>query len=334
MTALYTKKAMFTDACRTLETVGKSLVDKPKEPRVLKLASDRLPALTQFIGDKDLVLLSSYLKLFTDDLWFNIMADNSAKVSVAQRDSLMRNIGCTLIDLSHSLQKKKVSGIYASYARLGTIWNEIPNLREGSFQTGTPKKEDDLTTKADKKALVNCENVLSSGFPSNWNYDIDSRLCSFEDTAKLSAQYVHKITDMRKMGIRIDKLAFIDKDYGPVGTIALMSSITAGTKINSLIVRLRRRAQIGQIKCENIAGNDCVLIVSDVLTTGDGILKAAELLRKSATVTHALVYLDRDQGGRKRLEQANITVDTIRKPSDIGIQKPEPFPVGGDELFS
>jgi orotate phosphoribosyltransferase len=335
---------MYNDVCHTLGAVGKSLLTRPREPRVLRLAADRLPALSQFIGDKDLVLLSSYLKLLTDDIWFNIMADNSAKISIEQRDSLMVSMGHTLIDLSTTLQRKRIdlgktkkaeeiAKIYTCYIRLGAIWNKVPNLQRGSFQTGIPKTGDDLTAKADKQSLINCENVLSSGFKSNWNYDIDARLCRVEDIDRLSKQYVRKIKDMRKMGIRIDKLAFIDKDYGPLGTIALMSSIAEGTKIDCLIVRLRRRVPIGQIKCEKIESNDCVLIVSDVLTTGDGILKTTEILRKSATVTHALVYLDREQGGRKRLKDVDIVVETIKKPSHLGMKKPEPLPVGGDELF-
>jgi len=333
MTALYTKKAMFDDLCHTLDAVGESLVTRPNEPRVLKLAADRLPALSQFVGDKDTILLSSYLKLLTDDLWFNVMTDNSGKVSMKQRDSLVKKIGYILKDLSSSLQQKKIAKIYACYAGLSVIWSEVPNLRGESFQTGTPKAGDDLATKADKRALINCENVLSSGFRSKWNYDIDTRLCGFQDIEMLANQYIRKINGILKRGIRIDKLAFIDKDYGPVGTIALMSSIAGGTRLDSLIVRLRRRAPIGQIKCEKLGSNDCVLIVSDVLTAGDGILKAAEILRKTAKVTHALVYLDREQGGRKRLERAGIAVETIRKPSDIGLGKSKPFPVVGDELF-
>jgi orotate phosphoribosyltransferase len=73
--------------------------------------------------------------------------------------------------------------------------------------------------------------------------------------------------------------------------------------------------------------------VNDVLTTGDGILEAAQILRKAANVSHAVVYLDRDQGGRKRLEQENIRVEGIIKPSDLDISKSESFQVGGDELF-
>jgi len=333
VTLLYSKRAMLDDLYHTLDAVGERLVTRPKEPRVLKLAADRLPALSQVIGNKDLVLLSSYLKLLTDDLWFNVMTDNSGKVSIKQRDSLMKNIGYVLRDLSSSLQEKKIAEIYACYARLGAIWSEVPKLRGESFQRGTPKARDDSITRADKKALINCENVLSSGFKSKWNYDIDTRLCRFRDTEELANQYVCKINALLKMGVRIDKLAFIDKDYGPVGTIALMSSITAGTKLDSLIVRLRRRVPIGQIKCEKTEKDEHLLIVSDVLTTGDGILKAAEILRKTTKVTHALVYLDRDQGGRERLEHAGIVVETIRKPGEIGIEKPKPFPVIGDELF-
>lgn len=333
MTELYSKKDMYLDVCETIGQVGKSLVTMPNEPVVLKRLSERLPALSKYIGDKHLVLLSSYLKPFTDDLWFNIMTDNSAKLSTDSRDQLLKNIGTTLVNLSNSLKKKKVGNIYSCYATLGELWNNIPSFEEGKFSPGIPQPGDDEITSADKNAVLNCENVLSSGMKSAWNYDIDRRLCTAKQVEKLSDQYVERIRGMKKRGLHFDKLAFIDKDYGPVGAISLMSLIVKETKIDPVIVRLRRRTAIGQIKCDSIKQGDSILIINDVLTTGDGIIKAANLLRKTADVSHALVYLDRSKDAPVRLKQEGIEVEAIKRPSDVGVKESELRQAGGDELF-
>jgi orotate phosphoribosyltransferase len=332
LTITYTKEDMFKDICYTLRQVGESLETNPKTPRPFKLASERLPILARYLGNRHLIFLVSYLKLLSDDLWFNVMTDNSAKVSVIDRDKLMQEAGKVLKELSTSLQKRRTTKIFDCYFRLSDLWYEVYNLSKEKVETGMPKEGDDLLTKATKKAVTKSVNILRSGFPSDWHLDLDSIFWKPKEASKLSTAYVDKIKGMQQRGIRVDKLAFIDNVYGPVGAIALMSAIVSGTNIDSVIVRLRRRVPIGQIKGAEMKKDDCVLIVSDVLTTGDSILKGAEIIRKYATVNQSLVYLDRGEGGRKRLELHGIAVETIKTPDTLDV-KPKPLPLGGDELF-
>ena len=108
-------------------------------------------------------------------------------------------------------------------------------------------------------------------------------------------------------------MAFFDKAYGPIGAIALANSIISKTGIDAVYVRLRRRLNFDQIKGDLNSG-DSVIIISDVLTTGDGILKAVDIIKKNhedVKVPYAVVFYDRMQGGREKLKRRGIELRTI-----------------------
>ena len=64
-------------------------------------------------------------------------------------------------------------------------------------------------------------------------------------------------------------------------------------------------------------GQKC-LIVEDVITTGSSVLETAKLLRDHGMVVKdALVFLDREQGGKKNLEQNGINVHTVTNVTNL-----------------
>lgn len=98
-----------------------------------------------------------------------------------------------------------------------------------------------------------------------------------------------------------------------IGAIVLANSIISKTGIDAIYVRLRRRLNFDQIKGELNPG-DIVIIISDVLTTGDGILKVMDIIKKNhedVKVPYAIVFYDRMQGGKWRLWEKGIEVESL-----------------------
>lgn len=70
-----------------------------------------------------------------------------------------------------------------------------------------------------------------------------------------------------------------------------------------------------------LASGDRVFLVDDTLTTGGSLVRALEALREDTKVevVGALVVVDREEGGRERLEREGLEVVTLFKRSDFSI---------------
>lgn len=154
--------------------------------------------------------------------------------------------------------------------------------------------------------------ALARGIPSKYFFDIDKGAYSSECLRAISNRYARKIKEIREREPGIDRLAFIEKDFGTIGALLFMSSIVSRTGIDAIIIRLRKEISLGSVKGASRTSQNAVIIVSDVLTSGEGIEKAAETIKEyGAKVPYAVVLFDREQGGRQRLERLGIKVETI-----------------------
>jgi orotate phosphoribosyltransferase len=64
--------------------------------------------------------------------------------------------------------------------------------------------------------------------------------------------------------------------------------------------------------------SDRVVVIEDVVTTGGSALKAIEAVRNAgATIIGVLALVDREEGGRERIEAAGYHVRSLAKASEI-----------------
>ena len=152
-------------------------------------------------------------------------------------------------------------------------------------------------------ALLKGNFLLASGLPST--YYLDSKKVSLNPKGALVvAKMMTKELD--QAGIR----HVCGTAYGGiplVSHIVLYSAIREGGPIYGLYNRTEVRTH-GTM--ENLEGNipgpgTNIAIVEDVVTTGQSLMKAAETAEKAGLlVTMVLVLADRNQGGRKMVENA------------------------------
>ena len=63
--------------------------------------------------------------------------------------------------------------------------------------------------------------------------------------------------------------------------------------------------------------NDRVLVIDDLITTGESVIETAEVIRDQGGVVNELVVLlDREQGGQQRLRSSRIEPHVLFKISD------------------
>lgn len=111
----------------------------------------------------------------------------------------------------------------------------------------------------------------------------------------------------------------IDKVLGvPTAGVPFATVVSQKLGIPLIYYRQARKEHGVRKKIEGILGrNDRVLIIDDLITTGESVIEAAEVVRDFGGVVNELaVLLDREQGGRERLKSYRIEPHVLFNISD------------------
>jgi orotate phosphoribosyltransferase len=166
--------------------------------------------------------------------------------------------------------------------------------------------------------VTKSEYSLAHGTRSYYFFDVDKFAYDYKPVNLISDMYSEKILEIRAKDPRVDRLIFIEKDYGTIGALPFMSSIILKTRIETVVVRFRREISIGEIKGASLSSKNHAIIVSDVLTSSEGIGKAKRLSSKyGVTVQYAVVLYDRTQGGKQILKDTGIEICSILTKDDL-----------------
>jgi orotate phosphoribosyltransferase len=127
----------------------------------------------------------------------------------------------------------------------------------------------------------------------------------------------------------------IDKILGvPTAGVPFATVISQKLGIPLIYYRQARKEHGVRKKIEGILDrNDRVLIVDDLITTGESVIESAEVVRDQGGVVNELVVLlDREQGGQQRLRSSRIEPHVLFKISDamawlhkVGLLEDETF---------
>jgi orotate phosphoribosyltransferase len=126
---------------------------------------------------------------------------------------------------------------------------------------------------------------------TDFYYDIDLSVTNPVMLQSVVDWYLAAINKIGREYGPINRIAFIEKDSGPVGAIVLTGILVERTKIPAIIVRLRRRLMVNSLKGGEIKAGDRVILVSDVLTSGGGIKNAIQKLRLHKVKVRAAIVL-------------------------------------------
>ncbi len=105
----------------------------------------------------------------------------------------------------------------------------------------------------------------------------------------------------------------------PYGALPIATGVAIKCQKPSLMAR-KISKDYGQKK--SVEGiykqNDTVTLIEDIITSGASILQTISTLKKEGLHIHdVFVFLDREQGGKKRLEQQNVRLHALCTLSDV-----------------
>ena len=105
----------------------------------------------------------------------------------------------------------------------------------------------------------------------------------------------------------------------PLAGIPFASQIAYNLKKPFLYVRKSVRRHGRQRRVEGIlVSGDRVLLVDDLITTGLNLKKAADAIRaEGGVVTEVVALLDREEGGKEKLEKRGVKIHTLLKIREV-----------------
>jgi len=163
------------------------------------------------------------------------------------------------------------------------------------------------------KSVFHGDFILASGARSN--YYIDCRLTTLDARgAWLVGQVMHHL--IRELaaaaGTKVDAVGGLTMGADPVAVAVAVRSAFLGESplLHAFVVRKSPKSH-GQTRLieGNFRKDDTVVVLEDVVTTGESTIKAINAVKnEGGTVAFVAVLVDRQEGGRERIEQLGYKV--------------------------
>jgi len=193
----------------------------------------------------------------------------------------------------------------------------------------TEEARADLLALLQTKSVFRGDFTLASGAKSN--YYIDCRLTTFDPKgAWLVGQVMHALIRQEEQTrkVRVDSVGGLTMGADPIALAVGMFSYFAkdASVLRSFAVRKGAKAH-GQTKLieGNFQKTDTVVVIDDVVTSGESTINAIQAVTKEgAKIAFIAVLVDRQQGGRERIEQMGYPVISAFRRGDLLGESPAP----------
>ena len=148
--------------------------------------------------------------------------------------------------------------------------------------------------------------VLTSGKKSDYYVDIKEGATKPELLNEISVELSKKLIAKKIAGMEL-------------GAVPLIVATSLRANIPYIIVRKEERGHGTKKRIiGNINENEEVDLIEDVVTTGNSLLKTADILRKhNAVIGRAICVVDRESGGYELLKENGIELESLVKISDV-----------------
>lgn len=158
--------------------------------------------------------------------------------------------------------------------------------------------------------------TLASGRQSDLYIDCRPTSMHPEGLSLIGPLGLHAIAER---GWRPDAIGGLTLGADPVSYAIAYASQLAGLPVRAFTVRKEAKAHgTGKVIEGAFESGDRVVVVEDVITSGNSALRAVEAVRAAGgIVVGVLALVDREEGGREAVEQTGLEVLALTRASDI-----------------
>jgi len=165
----------------------------------------------------------------------------------------------------------------------------------------------------DSGAVLRGEFELSSGRTSDYyidKYVFETDPDALDAVGEAIAEVVHRIEDENGL----DRIGAVALGGVPLGAVA---SVKAG--VPYVVARKDRKEYgTGNVIEGELKEGDRLVVVEDIVTTGGSAVEAVEKLREAgAVVEDIVVVIDREEGGRENVEDADLRMHTLTTAEEL-----------------
>lgn len=158
--------------------------------------------------------------------------------------------------------------------------------------------------------------TLASGKQSN--FYIDARLTTMSPEG-LSIIGPLGLATLRQVGWDVDAVGGLTLGADPISYAISYASAGSDHPLKAFTVRKEAKTHgTGKLIEGPLRPGDRVVVIEDVITTGDSALRAIEAVRNAkASVSGLMALVDREEGGRQAIEATGVNVVSLVTASQI-----------------
>src|SRR6266568_3451136 len=180
-----------------------------------------------------------------------------------------------------------------------------------------PTDRERLHRLIEKLCIIEGDFVLSTGAKSRYYFDCKTVALDGEGLTLIAREFLREIEKLPVKPTAIGGLT-MGADFITAAVI-MLSHQTGGKVLKGSIARKEPKKHGTRRKIENeLPRGTKIVAIDDVITTGSSSLMVFLLKQKTAyEIVGILAVVDREQGGRKALEEKHKHVRTLFKTSDF-----------------
>ena len=170
-----------------------------------------------------------------------------------------------------------------------------------------------------RRSIRHGDFVLASGARSSYYIDCRPSTMSGEGQALIGRM---GLAALRSAGWSPRSVGGLTMGADPVAYAIARASVDRPPALDAFSVRKQAKDHGTAKRVEgNFAAGDAVVVIEDVITSGGSALQAIEaIVAEGGKVLGVLAVVDREQGGRAKLEAAGYPVTTLITATALGLK--------------